>query len=68
MLSLNDFSLLDKGTMPPCVDDDHSTKKVRIRERPDWLILGEEDICATTLGENVEEASVIDLTESEDGE
>lgn len=66
MLSLNDFSQLDKGTAAPCVDDDRSTKKVRIREHPERLQSAEEDVGVTILGKNGEEASDMDLTESED--
>lgn len=67
MLSLNDFSLLDKGTASPYMNDDRSTKKVIIRERHDRLISTEDDICAATLGENMEEDSDMNLTESKDG-
>lgn len=62
MLYLNNFSLLNKGTAPLCMDNDRSTNKVRIKEHPNWLISAEEDVCATTLGENVEETSDMDLT------
>lgn len=54
MLSLNNFSFIDKGTMPPCSDDDRSTKKVRMRERFDRLISVGEDVSVTNLGENME--------------
>lgn len=54
--------------MPPCLDDDRSTKKVRIREGPDRLAPEGEEVSEQNLDENMEEASDIELTKSKDGD
>lgn len=54
--------------MPPCLDDDRSTKKVRIREGTDRLAPEGEEVSEQNLDENMEEASDIELTKSKDGD